>query len=684
MICKPHLLILVSVISFYSNAFVARWIADPKVFCGKDEEFIELSEIHCENNVIPLPDVRIDLKKISKSLDENYNNELNDLLGAKTLSTKIYNQAQESIRNYQEIKKNKTANAKIYRKKINRSLNRLISIEYELNELSTNLKRGERVSFVEKEKKEKKKASLELEKGLLLSESPILSKKSFQDFVERTSNKRFRKNYQRIRVRGVDVKREIISLKADNYFSLGEDQYAKVMEKSLDEMIGSSKTLLDRHRKALGKIGEVDEKNISLIRDQIMHEKSLVTDYFVAADPSNPNSDFNDFGGAACRLAGEFSAEELDKLMGSLGIDLALTAIPLGGPFLVGRSLAKISKLKKIPKKIKRIAQADSASLFSTMSTELSVMGVDTSLILEDIKQCEELRDLKFSLKGVEKKLESAVLECDQLLNDMILSYGAGMLSGATLTAKLMKRAKEKRSLNSKLSTYDEIYLKSANEIYQDFKCHDNIHRLAKKFEENGVDLSDAKVLYIIPDAIEQGQKLPYRYGKGELASDMSSWKHHVVMVKDGKIYDLDYPRNEVLSVEEYMKNMFPDVIKSGDDKLGSIRVREFDAKEYIDNFQGGDDAIASFITTDIRTIEVETQSIGDFYNSHAGMKISVPSPRIPKAYNQFAKPLYRSSDGRNLIDEDGDLVLEGRVETLDGETLWLDDEGVVEKILQN
>ncbi len=676
-------------ISFNGLSFFARWIEDPKEFCGEDKNLIDTPIIYCDKNVIPLPEVDLDLNKINNSLDENFNNDVNDLLSTRALSAKILSESKEATSSYNDIKDGKSEKSKRERLRINSSLNALLSLEFKIQELSAwdprfQTSRGTRVPKKEQEKRKKKRDALKLKKALIISENPVLAQDPIQNLIGDKVGQRIKNHTKAIRGNYSNRKELLKKREDDNYFSIKEEAYLEELDESLGRMIISSEKLTKRHEKALSKIKMATPENAKFIRDNLMYNKDLIRDYFIAADPSNPNSDFFNNRGVACRLAGEFDASELNSLFNSLALDIALTVIPVGGPLLMGKALGKLSKIKSLPTALQKIAHADSSAIYSTIGVELGVMGIDTSLIADDMKRCEELRNLKYSFSGLPSGLEEKAKECDDMLNDMILSYAAGMITGATLSAKLLKGSKNILKNSSKVSKQDKLYLINADSIYEDFKCHDNIHRLAKKFDASGVDLSDAKVLYLIPDGIDSAQKLPYRFGRGEAAKDGVSWNHHVVMIKDGKVYDPDFPRDEIPSVEEYMTEMFPDVMRSGESSLANVRVKEVDASDYIANFEGGDTAAGNFASTDIRTVENETSSIGDYFNRFAKVKLEVPSVNIPRAYDQFGTPLFRSPDGRGLVDSDGDLVSEGRVETLDGDSLWLDDEGVIDKVLGN
>lgn len=127
--------------------------------------------------------------------------------------------------------------------------------------------------------------------------------------------------------------------------------------------------------------------------------------------------------------------------------------------------------------------------------------------------------------------------------------------------------------------------------IYASGFCCVNVRDLLAKMTAEGVDLADAKVLYILNDlhrgSLESSRKKrtlkPVSARKEE--SNYWGWTFHVVLEKNGLIYDLDFTHKpEALSVPEYFTKMF--VGKNLKyNPIETITMREIPAHEYLNEY---------------------------------------------------------------------------------------------------
>lgn len=92
---------------------------------------------------------------------------------------------------------------------------------------------------------------------------------------------------------------------------------------------------------------------------------------------------------------------------------------------------------------------------------------------------------------------------------------------------------------------------------YKEFYCHNNIHRLVLEIQKKAPqELEGLNVLYLSPSS---GRLLPIHSFKDAIFNSSRGWTYHVVLEKDGRIYDFDF-KNEIglaPKVEEYFTEMF-------------------------------------------------------------------------------------------------------------------------------
>ncbi|RYZ65990.1 MAG: hypothetical protein EOP05_19800 [Proteobacteria bacterium] len=136
------------------------------------------------------------------------------------------------------------------------------------------------------------------------------------------------------------------------------------------------------------------------------------------------------------------------------------------------------------------------------------------------------------------------------------------------------------------------VFESSFNSNYQSGQCGTNIMNLVKLANEEGVDLSNARVILITNESYfnfgmvggfeARSSRLDKTTGKRIPYFELRSWYHHVFLEHDGYIYDYDFgsePR--VTPVAEYVERMFlpekrwslGDKITSREDRLKGYRV---------------------------------------------------------------------------------------------------------------
>lgn len=122
---------------------------------------------------------------------------------------------------------------------------------------------------------------------------------------------------------------------------------------------------------------------------------------------------------------------------------------------------------------------------------------------------------------------------------------------------------------------------------YEARKCGMNIRHFITRFPEPE-QLEGAKVLGITNKGLSwfgmtRATHTRDTNFKGEMRVTDSNWYHHVVLEKDGRIYDFDYGITpKAPTVAEYFDKMFLNCDKvSAADKLKDYEVQVIDAQEY-------------------------------------------------------------------------------------------------------
>lgn len=125
-------------------------------------------------------------------------------------------------------------------------------------------------------------------------------------------------------------------------------------------------------------------------------------------------------------------------------------------------------------------------------------------------------------------------------------------------------------------------------EDYEARKCGENIRRFLTRFSDSEA-LQGAKVLGIENKGfsyfgLTRALHTRDTKGNGEPYVTDKNWYHHVILEKDGRIFDFDYGiEPKVVDSEQYFETMFLNCDKvSREDKLKDYRVQVIDAQEYL------------------------------------------------------------------------------------------------------
>lgn len=153
---------------------------------------------------------------------------------------------------------------------------------------------------------------------------------------------------------------------------------------------------------------------------------------------------------------------------------------------------------------------------------------------------------------------------------------------------------------------------------YVNNKCGQNIMNLVRRASGKGVDMSKAKIIkltgggYIMQAlfARNEGTRLPSPIGDIVFSPGVSPMYFHVVLEKDGLIYDFDYGNQPtVVPVKKYLEKMWLEIpantggtiVDKLPYRLKSYEVNLLSAQQYLD---------------DVRFPEDRILSLNDFYHS--------------------------------------------------------------------
>lgn len=114
---------------------------------------------------------------------------------------------------------------------------------------------------------------------------------------------------------------------------------------------------------------------------------------------------------------------------------------------------------------------------------------------------------------------------------------------------------------------------------YQAMWCPRNVQSLVARMVESGVDVSEAEVLYLVPDPERAMVLFPQR-SRATVNGVVKEWAFHVVLAMNGMIFDLDFTEQPTsISAKEYFASMWPQ------DSLPLVR--SISAADYLQAYSG-------------------------------------------------------------------------------------------------
>ncbi len=123
---------------------------------------------------------------------------------------------------------------------------------------------------------------------------------------------------------------------------------------------------------------------------------------------------------------------------------------------------------------------------------------------------------------------------------------------------------------------------------YQSLWCPTNIFNLLKRLDQARVDLSDARVWYILPNADgREGIIRPRVARPADDGKPVREWSFHVVLEIDGRILDLDFTsRPDVVSALSYAGAMWEKGPMAVGKAGAPLYVRQIPARTYLTQYK--------------------------------------------------------------------------------------------------
>jgi hypothetical protein len=131
----------------------------------------------------------------------------------------------------------------------------------------------------------------------------------------------------------------------------------------------------------------------------------------------------------------------------------------------------------------------------------------------------------------------------------------------------------------------DTVDGKNSVHTYVPLWCPQNIARLLLRLSADGVDLSEAKVLFLLPKAQMAIYPVEARAADGASAV---AWAFHVVLLVQDRILDLDFTdKPEPVEIESYFLDMWQKVPVADLSSTEPVLIQEFSAADYRLRFSG-------------------------------------------------------------------------------------------------
>jgi len=141
--------------------------------------------------------------------------------------------------------------------------------------------------------------------------------------------------------------------------------------------------------------------------------------------------------------------------------------------------------------------------------------------------------------------------------------------------------------------------------------CPENIARFLERLDFNGVDLKNAKVLFLVPEsALKNGgvREIHPRRPRLTPGADSSSWSFHVVLEIEGKVVDFDFTDTpQFIDAEQYFFEMWDKVPNQALSSSELLFIREIPALTYRNQYRGDWSAFTGSAGSVYRTQPVET-----------------------------------------------------------------------------
>ncbi|WP_127716894.1 hypothetical protein [Halobacteriovorax sp. HLS] len=469
-----------------SNAFFARLITDPIESCKKEEDPLGLEKFNCIENL--QTNVRLkELDNLSGSLQDSVVQNYEDINAASIISSKIVSQTNQTLKNYKRIKSDlKADKTSSKEQEISDGINLLANLEYKIQLIDmssrcvgrSNTPENSRKLKACRDRKNEKLAPLLMNKALLISANPLLGNKHISEIISKridgintNYNKQrraiqncHRNNRRSSKGKVCDDADEVLKKKRNEVLSFNREQYLPGLKKAIDSSIDSSMKLNKRHSEIKNKIRRFNSIDRSVedmeeLRDELYHNRDIATDYYVSA-AFTKDSAINE--ASRCRLIAEYNANERNSLINSIALDLAVLAIPMGGPLLMARAVSRVSKLSKGLQKFFTAKKIATTAKVGTIRYELTAMGFDIKNLYNEKDHCEEVISKAEALGQISSELNDSYESCKSTLNNMTMSLVAASMGGAMGTFSLGK------FLPKHLQTKNVLKLKSESKLSSD------------------------------------------------------------------------------------------------------------------------------------------------------------------------------------------------------------------------
>jgi hypothetical protein len=142
--------------------------------------------------------------------------------------------------------------------------------------------------------------------------------------------------------------------------------------------------------------------------------------------------------------------------------------------------------------------------------------------------------------------------------------------------------------------------------------CPTNVFNLLRRLDEAKVDLTNARVLYVLPDyyAIHKGlSTIRPRAARVGRDGPINEWTFHVILEIDKKILDLDFTNTpQITPVDDYYAQMFGKGPKATQVSKQTLYLRSIPALDYLRSYTGNWEWYVSGAGGRYRAINLESE----------------------------------------------------------------------------